>query len=663
MTHLFASSRTLIATGFVFLAMLVAPPVTASDLEKQRELFNQVFATVERGDWDVVDDLTVADHLLLQQYVLWPDLRATWLRVNIKKTPAADVDSFLREYGALRPARELRYRHALNLARIGNFAGYLRIYEQYYQGLGFAKLDCLALQAELAVGRTRRVDRRAIDLWLVGTSQVSECNSVFKYLADNKLLGPIEYLNRYELAIENRNFTLAQWLAKEIDKKSVNSASQWQRAQAHPEDFLKRKRRQGDSEILREQLVYAAERLTHRDPELALKLWNKVAKKYKFAETQKLRTARHIALWTARDELPGAYDLLAGLSVAAQNDEVLRWRARISLLNSEWANLTTDLSMMSDAERESEESRYWRAIALQHSGQPLAAQDDFEKLSVERSYYGFLAADELDKNYALEHATLLADETAISALGARHRIIRARELFLVGQEGRGRSEWDAVARSFSDEQKIQAAILADRWGWHSRAISTVASLDEFDDLSLRYPLPYLKSFEHSSSLASIAPTWAYGIARSESLFMRDVRSSAGAVGLMQLMPATGRKVAKEISLPYSGLATLTNPVSNIRLGTSYLGQMSERYNGNQVLATAAYNAGPHRVDRWLPESGTLDARIWIENIPFTETRKYVKRVLAAQAIFHWRMTGEMHRLSDELLLVQSDSGVPQVAAR
>jgi soluble lytic murein transglycosylase len=319
--------------------------------------------------------------------------------------------------------------------------------------------------------------------------------------------------------------------------------------------------------------------------------------------------------------------------------------------------------MMSDAERESEESRYWRAFAFQHSGQVLAAQGDFEKLSVERSYYGFLAADELDKNYALEHATLLADETAISALGARHRIIRARELFLVGQEGRGRSEWDAVARSFSDEQKIQAAILADRWGWHSRAISTVASLDEFDDLSLRYPLPYLKSFEHSSSLASIAPTWAYGVARSESLFMRDVRSSAGAVGLMQLMPATGRKVAKEISLPYSGLATLTNPVSNIRLGTSYLGQMSERYNGNQVLATAAYNAGPHRVDRWLPESGTLDARIWIENIPFTETRKYVKRVLAAQAIFHWRMTGEMHRLSDELLLVQSDSGVPQVAAR
>jgi len=145
------------------------------------------------------------------------------------------------------------------------------------------------------------------------------------------------------------------------------------------------------------------------------------------------------------------------------------------------------------------------------------------------------------------------------------------------------------------------------------------------------------------------------------LFMRDVRSSAGAIGLMQLMPATGRKVAKNISLPYSGIATLTNPEANIRLGTTYLGQMAERFDGNAVLATAAYNAGPHRVDRWLPESGSEDARIWIENIPFNETRKYVKRVLSAQAIFHWRMTGQLRRVSDELPRVRASD--PKLASR
>ena len=123
------------------------------------------------------------------------------------------------------------------------------------------------------------------------------------------------------------------------------------------------------------------------------------------------------------------------------------------------------------------------------------------------------------------------------------------------------------------------------------------------------------------------------------------------------------RVPSEIKLSYSGLDTLTNPSSNIQLGTTYLGQMAERFDGNRVLATAAYNAGPHRVDQWLPQTGTLDARIWIENIPFNETRKYVRRVLAAETIFHWRMTGDTRRLSDELKLVQAEPDSPQLARR
>ena len=316
---------------------------------------------------------------------------------------------------------------------------------------------------------------------------------------------------------------------------------------------------------------------------------------------------------------------------------------------------------MSLAERNSEEWRYWRAIAHIESGDALNAIGELESLRLERSYYGFLAADKLGKNYALDDTSLIVDEAKLRDLEARAEIVRARELFYVGQEGRGRSEWDSVIRHLPDEEKLQAAILAHRWGWHSRAIAAAATIGEYDDLSIRYPLPYKQSFEAFSTQAKISSTWAYGIARSESLFMRDVRSHAGAIGLMQLMPATGRDVANGIKLPYSGLTTLIDPDSNIRLGTTYLGQMAARYGGNQVLATAAYNAGPHRVDRWLPEDGAMDARIWIENIPFNETRKYVKRVLAAQAIFHWRITGEIRRVTEELPLVHAQT--QRVASR
>lgn len=667
MTRLIAANRASRTVAMLFLSVVSAPAVIGqthtTQIEQQRELFRTVHASVERGSWSEIDDLSAPDRQLLENYVLWPDLRATWLRANIETVPSTEIESFTKQYGALRPARELRYQAALNLVRNGDLAGYLRIYQQFYQGQDIAKLDCLALQAEIKAGRIQHVDIRAIDLWMVGDSQVSECDSVFEYLDDRNLLGIVEYQKRYARAVEKRNFTLAQWLAKKIDQQHVDAATQWRMAQANPGDFLKASRRRSGNRVLREQLVYATEQLTYRDPKIARKLWGRVVKKHKFSEAQKLLTAQHIALWTARDNLRGAYNLLTRLAPAAQSDEVLRWRARTSLRGGHWINLLADIAMMTDAEQKTEEWRYWQAVALNRSGQLLAAKAKFKALSLERSYYGFLAADELDQDYALDDSSLLVDEIRLKALEARPEIIRARELFYVGQDGRGRSEWDAVVRYLSNDDKIQAAILAHRWGWHSRAITVAASLGEYDDLSIRYPLPYQTTFEEYSTRANIASTWAYGIARSESLFMRDARSSAGAIGLMQLMPATGRDVAKEIKLPYSGLATLVDPKSNIHLGTTYLGQMAERYGGNRVLATAAYNAGPHRVDRWLPKDSSIDARIWIENIPFNETRQYVKRVLTAQTIFHWRMTGKIRRLSDELMLVRSSREMQRIAQR
>ncbi len=656
-----AAYRLAAITAFVSFAL---PLFAASnDVERQRALFKSVYESVERGSFSKVDALPASDRQLLERYILWPDLRATWLRANLRKSSPATVEAFLRQYGTLRPARELRYRYALELARRGDFAAYLKVYEQFYQGQDIAKLDCLALQGEIRAGRYARVNRRALDLWTVGFSQVDECDPVFKYLAEKNLLGVAQYRQRFDLAIAEKNFSLAKWLGKNIDADHIALAARWQQAQANPEDFLRRHRvRTTDSEQLA-QLAYAVERLTYRDPIIALELWRKVSKTNAFSEAQKARTSQHIALWTARDNLPGAYGQLRALSPGAQSDEVLRWRARVSLRQNQWQNLISDISLMNAEEQASEEWRYWRAIATRRLGAAADADLALAELSAERSYYGFLAADELGRAYALDDASLIADEVRLTAIAAKPAVVRAKELFLVGQDSRGRSEWDAAIRAMSTSDQSQAAILAHRMGWHSRAIATAARIGEYDDLSIRYPLPYQSTFESFSSQASIAPTWAYGIARSESLFMRDVRSSAGAIGLMQLMPATGRDVAKGIRLPYSGTATLVDPQSNIRLGTTYLGQMAARYSGNPVPATAAYNAGPHRVDRWLPAAGEIDARIWIENIPFNETRKYVKRVMAAEAIFHWRMTGKYRRLSDQLPRVEAATKVAQVAGR
>jgi soluble lytic murein transglycosylase len=645
--------------GLLRLGTAVAEPA----LETQRELFRQVYADVERGNWDAVDALSVADREQLQGYVLWPDLRAAWFRANIRKVQRDEIEAFLQRHGTLKPARELRYRYALQLAKSGRLDDYLAVYRAYYQGLEIARLDCIALQAEIDTGDGDRITNRGRALWLTGDSQADECDPVFEWMRDAGQLTEDDYRARYKLAIEARAFTRARWLARSLDEALLEQANDWLRAQSKPEQFVASHAQRANDAASPEQLAYAIERITYRDPVQALELWNRIQTVYMFPARLRHATARHIALWTARDNLPGAYELLTDLPLAAQDAEVMRWRARVSLRARRWTDLLNDVAMMTADERDSEQWRYWQGIALARSGRTAAAREILESLAAARSYYGFLAADEIGVPYAFAHDALAADENTIASLARRQDLQRARELFLVGLDSRGRSEWSAAIAGLSDADKTQAAVLAHRWGWHSRAIATAASAGHYDDLSLRYPLPFRQSFEKHATAASIPTTWALGIARSESLFMRDVRSRAGAIGLMQLMPATGRQVARENKLAYAGVDTLTDPHLNILLGTSYLGSMVARYDGNHVLATAAYNAGPHRVDRWLPESSVVDARIWIETIPFNETRKYVRRVLAAETIFHWRLTGEMRRLSDHLPQVRPLPGDQQLASR
>lgn len=643
--------------------MLHGPAVAGSDAGQQRELFRQVYADVERGSWDAVDALSAEQRTLLQEYVLWPDLRAAWFRATIRAADHDSIEAFLDRYGTLNPARELRYRYALHLADTGHLDRFLAVYEAFYQGRDIARLDCIALHAEIEAGNDDRIAARGRELWLTGHSQADECDPVFEHMREHGQLTADDYRARYALAIEAREFARARWLARSLDEASLEQANDWLEAQSEPARFVETRGRRTDSELLQEQLAYALERITYRDPGKALELWNDLQGSRHFPDSLSHATLRHIALWTARDNLPGAYDLLTSLPPEAQDEEVMRWRARVSLRAGRWEELLRDIETMTADESDAEQWRYWRGIALARTGRDEAAHNVLEALAGARSYYGFLAADELGVAYSFADATLQADETVIATLSRREDLVRARELLLVGLDGRGRSEWDSAVAGLTAEEKTQAAVLAHRWGWHSRAIATAASAGHYDDLALRYPLPFRQSFEQHASSASIPATWALGVARSESLFMRDVRSRAGAVGLMQLMPATGREVARRIQLDYSGLDTLTDPNHNIRLGTSYLGSMVERYDGNHILATAAYNAGPHRVDRWLPRSEVVDARIWIENIPFNETRKYVQRVMAAETIFHWRVTGEMRRLSERLPQVEPLPADHRLASR
>ncbi len=646
----------------ILLAWSAAVSAGDGTFERERELFRAAYAAAERGDFSLVDALPAQERARLEAYVLWPELRAAYLRARLGRVEETAIDSFLERYETLKPARELRYRYALELARKGRSQAYLDLYRRYYEGLEIARLDCLALDAEIDLDADDdRVVPRALKLWFVGYSQVDECDPVFDHLREQNALSRNHYLARYQLAIDAENFRLARWLGKSLDSHHVAAAQTWLDAGSQPENFLRGYEALDDDAVTRRRIAYAAQRLTYRDAELAHALWNAARAHFEFEQQAIDETDRHIALWTARDGLPGAWTRLASLSGSAVDVEVLRWRARSSLRDADWERLLGDILAMPDEERESDEWRYWRGVALDALGYLDAAAIAFTEVARERSYYGFLAADAVGAEYRFSHSSTAADEAVIADLAARPAFVRARELYLVGLESRGRSEWAAATAGLLPAEKAQAALLADRWGWHSRAIATAASVGIYDDLGLRYPLPFRDAVEAHSTSVGIEPTWVYGIVRSESLFMADVRSSAGAVGLMQLMPATAREMADELRVPWNGLATLTDPDASLRLGTTYLASMAARYGGNRVLATAAYNAGPKRVDGWLPVGSTVDARVWIENIPFNETRAYVKRVLAADAIFRWRLDGSTQRVTERLAAIGTDPTERRVA--
>ena len=633
-----------------YLALLGADRVVAADdslIEQQRAAFRAVRPDVERGNWSAVKPY----ESLLKSYALWPDLRAMDLKARIENADHAEIDAFLDEYGVLKPARELRYRYALHLVEENLLQQYLSVYQRFYQGLEIAKLDCLALRAEISAGQSTRIVSRALDLWNVGKSQVEECDLVFDNLLDRQLLTKDQFAKRFALAIDAKQFGLARYLAKTLDASHSKEAEEWLRAQNNPTALVEEYLDYADTALTRNLFAYAVERIAYKDPMVAAKNWRMLSRHFSFNDAQTNRNLRHIALWAARNHRPEAAQMLSTLPEPVRDAETGRWLVRNHLLFRRWNHALSAIRMLPEEELNKSEWRYWEAVTLVQVDQQAAAEQKLERLVSERDYYGFLAADSSDAPYSLTDAPMTRDTSILTRLSEIPGLIRARELFYVGIESKGRSEWDAEMRMLTAAEQVQAALLADDWGWHSRAIATVAKAGEYDDLRVRYPLPWRSDFEQQATTAGISSSWAYGIARSESLFMRDVRSSAGAIGLMQLMPATGRESAREIKLPWSGQATLTDSVSNIRLGTHYLGKMFTRFDENRVLATAAYNAGPARVEAWLPPSGTLDARIWIENIPFNETRAYVRRVLTDESIFHWRMTGQLRRISSELPLI------------
>jgi len=598
----------------------------AASLTQQRQMYDEAKRALAKGDKGPY--LRYAN--ALRDYPLEPYLAYDELTARLKWASDAEIEKFLTEHGDLPQAGWMKLRWLRWTAERGNWQTFINHYDPK---LNFTELDCLYGQYLLKHGMKAEGNAATEKLWLVGKSQPEACDVLFEIWRAVGQLTEERRWKRAKLAAEARNYGLASYLGKGLPTLSQRAALLVEVAQK-PQLLSQTARFTPADRAMADVVGLGLRRLARQNPEKALSLLEVYAGKMSFSDEEKVAIAREIGLTLAK-----RFDM-RGLAVMAKYDPQLRdntvseWRTRLLLRHGRWDDAYQLTSRLPSDLAATSRWRYWQARSLQlaqpQNPQALAL---YQPLAKERDFYGFLAADRIQAPYSLNNRPMAIDPQLMQKVRNTAGIRRALEFHDRGQIVDGRREWYHVSRLFSREELVAQAKLAYDKQWYFPAIRTISQAQYWDDLDIRFPMAHKSSLTQQAKLRGLHSSWVFAITRQESAFMADARSPVGAMGLMQLMPGTAKETARKFGIPLGDPKQALVPEKNIQLGAAYLSQVHGQFNGNRVLASAAYNAGPGRVRQWLKGADHLAFDVWVENIPFDETRQYVQNVLSYSVIY------------------------------
>ena len=589
-----------------------------------------------------------ADSAALRGYLLYPYVEAARLRHALAQVrararePALEtrVAEFLARNGEEPVTRELRRDW---LGYLGARQVWPKFQAEAPAVLTDIGLRCHALAARLAQAPADAAREEALALWLTHRERPAACDPVFAWLEAPGRLSGAEIESRALYAARNRLRLPATLGELPLERRAAVMFQD--RLRGAPERELKAflagppppPPRPGDAELA-EALVSAFDRLARRDSRQAAALFPGLLKHPLFSAAQRneLRLAR--ALGLAYDLDPEAVAVFRDLPEEALDALAREWRVRAALLHREWRQALKWIDAMPPVQREEPRWRYFRARLIERNHLK-KAHEIYAALANEREYYGFIAAERLGRRPELRPKPLEDDLAAQAALAALPGMRRAQELLRCDLPELAMAELRHVLRDRPASARAQAARLAAGWGWHAPAVLMLSELQLWDDLWLRYPRPWDPQVEAAAKDTGLPEDWLYAVLRTESLYDPRAVSKAGALGLLQLLLPTARAVAQRSGLPAPARDDLLRPEVNIPIGARYLRELQASFRERFIVTLAAYNAGPNRVPAWLPRE-TTDAEIWIENIPFNETRSYVQRTLANVVVLGWRRSGQ-----------------------
>ena len=583
----------------------------------------------------------------LQGHLLAPFAQYWLLSLNLDMAKPEEVKAFLDSHSDVFVSDRLRAEWLKVLGKQKQWA-------QFQTELPLlvnddSEINCYQLQARLAVLPTDKTPlTEAKRLWFSSTDLATSCNALFEQLTDESLLSVEDVFVRLRLALEAGNIGVARYVVQYLPEKYQSGLKPLEAIADNPGRFLEKRNFDLSQRGGREMVLFALHRIARTDPEQAIHRWESI--KSQFTPEEQAYVSGQIALHLARRHEPNALAWFGYAKEAPLSDLQLGWKARAAMRAQNWNALLSAIAWMSETEKKRPEWRYWYARALKSLGRSVTADELFAVLSREHHFYGQLASEELGALIGPTLVTYKPSEEEIKSMAANPALQRALALYRLNLRLEGIREWTWAIRKFDDKQLLAAAELARRNDLYDRAINTADRTQYLHDFSLRFPSPHRETMLGFTKPLNLDDAWVYGLVRQESRFVQVAKSTVGASGMMQLMPATAKWVAKKLGMKSFNIGVVNQLDTNFALGTYYLKHVQDSLSGSPVLATAAYNAGPGRARRW-QEMKPMEAAAYIESIPFTETRDYVKKVMSNSAYYAARFGDPLTSLKKRLGII------------
>lgn len=600
--------------------------------------------------------LQALNNLAGQRNELEPWVRYWQLRQRIEdggvenEAVQTEVGDFLASQADSYLAEKLRGEWLKALGKRGQWQAFQRDYPLLAQP--DQELACYDVQGRLALQQ----DRAALDevraQWFALLDLPESCLPLMEQLIAAGRIDDNDVWERMRRLLETKKLDQAAQTAQHLPQNQRPTAKTLVSIADKPlrylDQFASSRAVSRLRRVDREMALFAVERLARVDAAAAAKAWQKI--QGRFSEAERDYAWGQIAWAGARSHQQQALGWYQLVKDAPLSEKQLAWQARAALRVHDWPMVQRTIARMPPQMAGQPDWIYWLGRAQEAQGRAEEARSLYLRISDQPNFYGMLASDELGRPISLPPSATPLTAEEVAAARDNPGLKRALALIRLGMRIEGVREWNWTLRGMDDRQLLAAAALAQLSEVFDRAISTADRTLVQHDYSLRYPAPFRDLVDPQAKGLALDHGWVYGLMRQESRFVMNARSGVGAKGLMQLMPATARWVAKKIGLKGYHSAKVAEMKTNVALGTNYLSMVLASLDNLPVLASAAYNAGPGRARKWRADE-PLEGAIYVETIPFSETRDYVKKVMTNAVFYSELFDGKASSLKNRLGMV------------